>query len=248
MILMFVELLCITDFSVNTTGNKYQLLPTSPACYEDNKVLEDAKKKLLNWMTNNGKTAADFVNEELENPDSNINQIDEDWRKAFVMYGCYERIIRQNRSGLVNFADDGNITILWNTRLGTDGNVNLKMHILGKLLVKNKIDYEWQDKNTILEILLDKELKFSKLEDVTLWVYLNEETQDWEYVFEAEKKEGIPDGFEKVDRPEGFTDDLRTYNFYRKIGKDKLVVDKSYSYINSCKKAFNEIINMLNRG
>lgn len=238
-------LLCIKDFAINTSGNKYQMMPY----YEDNQDIEEAKKKLMNWlMTNKGKTAADFVKEQLDDPDSSVNQIDEywsDWRKAFVKYGCYELIVRQNRSGIVNFADDGNVTILWNNRLGTERNINLKMYMFVEKLQEQKIRFGLFDKNTVIGISMDNKLNFSDKNELCLWIYLNEKNQDWEYVFEAERKLGIPEGFEKVERPDEFTDDQRIYNFYRKIGKDKLVIDKSYSYIKSCEMAFSEMMNML---
>ena len=76
-------LLCITDYSnepVDTKGEKFQMLPALPACYENNDVLENAKKELLRWlMENKDKTVEDFVNIQLENPNSGINKLDKDW-------------------------------------------------------------------------------------------------------------------------------------------------------------------------
>lgn len=242
-------LLCITDYSndsVDNKGEKFQLMPALPACYEDNDVLENAKKELLSWlMENKDKTAEDFVNIQLENPNSGINKPDKDWldwRKAFVKYGCFELIIKQNRSGLVNFSGDGNITIMDRTRMGTAGDVNLKIQILISLLNESSIDFDVQDKNTVLEIFLDESLKISKTEVATLWVYLNAETQDWEYVFEADKGFKYPDGFEKVKQPQGF---VGNGIYFKKIGQEKLVEDRNFSYIESAQNALNAINKIL---
>ena len=125
--------------------------------------------------------------------------------------------------------------------MGTAGDVNLKIQILISLLNESSIAFEVQDKNTVL-IFLDESLKISNTEESTLWVYINAETQDWEYVFEADKGFKLPKGYEKVKQPKRF---VGNFIYFKKIGQEKLVEDRNFSYIESAQKALNSIFEII---
>lgn len=183
-------LFCIKDYRKLYKGDKYYIRPDIPECSTDNDRLDDAKKILKEWLLNNkDKSVLDFIYEQFDSPNSDINKPINWYRKAMVLSDSVWSVLAQDDySGLVSFPDDGEIYIMHNR--DRRGKLDYMLSVLSLEDELWNKEYGFSFGYSSIDLLLNEERQqHMDMENdyanspYQIWLVYDKDSENWRFVF-----------------------------------------------------------------